>query len=460
MPRYGFEMIRKALLAAGAALILPTIVHATPADPATVQKAALEDDVALDITEGLTTEVGPRLAGTDAEARARDWSVAKLKALGFSNVHIEEYRMPVWVRGEEQASITAPFPAHMAVTALGNSGATGAKGIEADVVYFPTFADFQAAPDSAVKGKIAFVSHAMKAAQDGSGYGAFGQARRIGPNLAAKKGAAAIVIRSIGTDSHRLPHTGVTMFEKDVTPIPAAALSVPDAENLERILARGKPVRMKLLLTPRFVGEKISGNVIAEVPGSDPAAGLVVGACHLDSWDLGTGAIDDASGCAIVAAAAKQVMAAGQPRRTIRLLWAGAEEVGGFGGDAYFESHKNEAHALAMESDSGADRVWQIAYRMPDALKPLALRINTALEPLGIPPTMEQAHGGADVGRLLASGVNGIDLRQDATRYFDLHHTADDTFDKIDPVQLRQNVAAWSTVFSVAANTQDDLLHK
>ena len=427
-------------------------------DPAiaALRDAALSDDVAWDIVEGLTTEIGPRLAGTPDEARARVWGKAKLEALGFANVRIEPYRMKVWVRGAEEAEVIAPFPQKLHVTALGNSGSTGANGLTAEVVYFPTLADLQAAPEGSLKGKIAFVSHAMHATQDGSSYGPFGQARRVGPATAAKKGAAAIVIRSIGTDHSRGPHAGGTNFP-DVAPIPAGALSVPDAEQLERILKRGQPVRLKLLLTPRQIGERESGNVIAEVPGTDPSAGIIVVGGHLDSWDLGTGAIDDAAGVAITAAAAKRIMDAGRPRRTIRVIWFGAEEVGGFGGLAYAEAHAGDPHVLAAESDFGADRVWKFDTNLPAAAKPAADRLSRLLEPLGITRGDSKAGSGSDVGPLFRQGASAIDLNQSGTRYFDLHHTPDDTLDKIDPVQLRQNVAAWTAMLGVMANAPEPL---
>ncbi|WP_188054997.1 M28 family peptidase [Sphingosinithalassobacter sp. CS137] len=450
--------LRYSLLAAAAALALPLPALAqTAPDVAAMRDAALDDSVAWDIVEGLTTEVGPRLAGTEAEARARDWAVARLRALGFSNVRSEPFDMPVWVRGEERAEVTAPFPQPLHLTALGNSGATGPEGLEAEVVYFPTFADLAAAPDDSLAGKIAFVSHAMRATQDGSHYGQFGQARRAGPAIAARKGAAAILIRSIGTDYHRNPHTGGTSFPEGVAPIPAAALALPDAEQLERILARGRPVRVRLVLTPQQIGPRQSGNVIAEVPGSDPDAGIIVAACHLDSWDLGTGAFDDGAGCGIVTAAAKRVMEAGTPRRTIRLLWAGAEEVGVFGGRAYFDAHKDEHHVLAGESDFGADRVWQVSSGLPASAEPLEQRMAAALAPLGIAWSATPAGGGADIGPLVRAGVPAIDLAQDGTRYFDYHHTPDDTLDKIDREQLQQNVAAWTTVLALAANAPEEL---
>jgi carboxypeptidase Q len=418
-----------------------------------------EKGVAWDIVEGLTTEIGPRQAGTEAEARAREWSVRKLKALGFSNVRIEPYQMPTWVRGEERGDIIAPFPHRLAITALGNSAATPPEGITGDVAVFKNFEAFKAAPDSAIKGKIVFVNHAMKPTQDGSSYGYFGPVRRTGPSLAAKRGAIAYVLRSLGTDNHRNPHTGNQSWQEGATPIPAAAVSTMDANQIERIAARGKPVRMKLLLTPKFLGNQPSGNVIAEVPGSDPAAGMVVIGGHLDSWDLATGAIDDASGVAITAAAAKAILDKGKkPRRTIRVVWWGAEEVGTWGSKAYFEAHKAEPHALVAESDFGADRIWQVGFKLPEAAKPLASRISAALADLGIATGKSEASGGADTEPLVKMGAPVIDLSQDGTRYFDLHHTPDDTLEMIDPVQLQQNVAAWTVVLDHAANAPEDLM--
>ena len=454
-----------ALFAAASTLFLsPAVTVAAPAATKAISvaelrdKALKSDDIAYDIVEGLTTEIGQRQAGTAAEARARIWSVNTLKALGFENVRVEEYQMPTWVRGEETAEITAPFPQKLAVAALGNSGSTGAAGLDAEIVYFPTIDDLRAAPDGSLQGKIAFVSHNMKATQDGSSYGAFGPARFVGPNIAAKKGAAAIVIRSIGTDYHRNPHTGNTNFEPGVTPIPAGALSIPDAENLERMIARGNPVRMKLKLTPQNIGMQTSGNVLAEVTGSNPKLPIIVIACHLDSWDLGTGAIDDAAGCGIIGAAAKHLKSMGQPKRTVRLLWAGAEEVGIWGGRDYGAKHANEPHALAMESDFGAGKVWAIDFRLPESANAVRSQIVSALAPLSVVPRRELAGGGADIGAIIDAQKLGIvDLQQDGTKYFDLHHTPDDTLDKIDKAELRQNVAAWVATLAYLANYEGEL---
>ena len=435
---------------------LPAPVKVDPA-VARLRDAALKDEIAYDIVEGLTTEVGPRLAGTEAEARARAWSVTKLKALGFRNVHIETYQMPVWVRGIETAEIVSPFPQKLKLTALGNSSATPPEGLIAEIVYFPSFADLQAAPEGSLRGKIAFVSNAMVATQDGSTYGQFGAARFTGPNVAASKGAAAIVIRSIGSDHGRGPHAGLTTFAPGVAPIPAAALSTADADNLSRMVARGKPVMLKLVLTPQQTGTHESGNVVAEVPGTDAKAGIVLIGGHLDSWDLGTGAIDDGAGVAITAAAAKRLLDGPRPKRTIRVVWFGSEEVGGFGGRAYAEAHTADRHALAAESDFGADNVWRYTVNLPDAAKAVGDRVGAALAPLGIVKGRDTAHGGSDVEPVLATGVAGIDLNQSGQRYFDYHHTPEDTLDRIDPVQLAQNVAAWTTMLAVVANAPEDI---
>lgn len=452
-------MTKRILTALGISTLVSTTALAGPPADADAALWALDNDkVAWEITEGLTTEVGARQAGTEAEARGRAWALNYLRKAGFANIREEAFDMPTWVRGEERASFISPFPQKFAITALGNSGSTGPNGLEAEVVYFPTIDDLRAAPDGSLAGKIAFVSHAMHPTQDGSSYGAFGTARFSGPNIAAKKGAAAIVIRSIGTDrTHRNPHTGNTNFEAGVTPIPAGALSIPDADNLVRMVERGKPVKLRLLLTPQNIGVQKSGNVVAELPGSNPALPPIVIACHLDSWDLGTGAIDDAAGCGIITAAASAIKGM-KRQRTVRLLWAGAEEVGIWGGEAYAETNKAVPHALAMESDFGADRVWRVDFKLPESAKPLADRIAARLAPLGISRGRDAASGGADVGAIIAAQNLGvIDLQQDGSRYFDLHHTPDDTLSMIDKAQLRQNVAAWTAVLAEVTNYEGDL---
>jgi len=419
-------------------------------------RKALQDDVAWRIVESVTTEIGPRPDGSEAEARARDWAVAKMKELGFQNVHVEKYKISVWQRGAEKAEVVSPYQQPLTLTALEPSAATPDDGITLPVVYFPTFNDLELAVDGSITGKIAFVSNQMQPTQDGSSYHSQGMARFIGPNLAAKKGASAIVIKSIGTDHSRAPHAGHTKFEPGVAPIPSAALSVADAENLERICKRGGEVMLHLTLTPKLIGERESGNVIGECPGTDTSAGIVLVGGHLDSWDLGTGAIDDGAGMAITASAAKLVHELGPHRRTIRVVWFGDEETGGLGGDDYARHHSNEKHACAAESDFGADRVFRFNVNFPDSAKSVADRIAVALMPLGVVRGTQVAGDGTDVKPMFDQGVPAIDLNQDGTRYFDWHHTAEDTLNRIDIEQLRQNVAVWSAVLFITANAEEE----
>jgi len=443
-----------ALLAAAASQALaqttppPPPVVVPPALAALRDNALANDHYAWDITEGLTTEVGPRLDGTEAEARARTWAVARLTALGFKNVRVEMFPLPVWTRGAESAEILAPFPQKLAITALGNSASTGAQGVTGEIVAFDSVDALRAAPDSAVRGKIVFVDHHMAPTQDGSSYGPGGTPRRLGPTIASQKGALAIVVRSAGTDHHRNPHAGVQTFGDGASPIPAGAISIPDAEQLARILSRGQPVRLRLTLVSS-VRQGESGNVIAEVPGRDLKLPPVLVGGHLDSWDLGTGAIDDASGVAIAAAAAKRIMNAGQPQRTIRIVWFGSEETGLWGGQDYRKRHGQEPHYAMLESDFGADRIWRVTSKLGEARRDEARMIGAALAPLGIVTGAFDKADGSDIGPMLEDGQPGVGLSQDGTRYFDYHHTPDDTLDKIDPAQLRQNVAAWTATLAV-----------
>lgn len=453
-------MLTRLAPAALAALLLAAPVLADPErQAAELRDAALKGNAAYAIVEGLTTEIGPRLAGSSAEAQARDWTAAKLKALGFANVRVEPFPLERWERGVETAEVLGANPQRLAVTALGRSGATPPQGIDAPVVYFASMDALKAAAPGSLAGKIAFIDHRMAPTQDGSSYGPGGAPRREGPATAAAKGAAAVLIRSAGTDYHRNPHTGATNWPAGQMPIPAAALSLPDAEQLQRLLARG-PVTLRLVLTPRFTGAGTSGNVMGDIPGRRPGEVVVVGG-HLDSWDLGTGAIDDAAGVAITMGAAKLILdrvKAGslpQPLRTIRVVAWGAEEPGVIGGAAYAKAHAAET-MVAGESDFGADRVWRFSTNVAPAALPAVEAMNRVLAPLGIDPGKNDAGGGPDVQALGKAGAGIVAPGQDGMRYFDLHHTADDTLDKIDPKQLDQNVAAWAAVIWLAATSDAD----
>ena len=237
-------------------------------------------------------------------------------------------------------------------------------------------------------------------------------------------------------------------FADGVRPIPAGARPLPDAEQLQRILKRGKPVTMHLTLVSQ-TGRGQSGNVIAEVPGRDPRLPPILVGGHLDSWDQGTGAIDDATGVAIATAAAKRIMDAGRPLRTIRVVWFGAEEPGLFGGIAYKNKHGGEPHYALAESDFGAGRVWKVNSKLGKAREAEARAIQAALAPLGIVPGALDDADGSDIGPMIAAGSPAVGLSQDGTHYFDLHHTPDDTLAKVDPAELRQNVAAWTAMVGV-----------
>lgn len=429
----------------------------TPAEHAA--DAAKNDTLAWDFVDGITTEIGPRQPGTEAEARARAWAIRWLEAHRFANVAQEPFDMPTWVRGDETAETIAPFAQPLAITALGNTASTGPAGITAEVVHFPSYAALEAAAPGSLAGKIAFISHDMRPTQDGSGYSFAGPARWTGPGLAASKGAIATVIRSIGTENHRTPHTGTTTFPEGVTPTPAGALSNPDADNLERMFARAgqRPITMRLVLTPRWLGTTKSGNVVGEIVGRNRSLPPVLLACHIDSWDLGTGAIDDGAGCGIIAAAAKRVQAMGRPLRTIRVLFAGAEETGLWGSRAYSAAHLAEPFYVGIESDFGADRIWRLDTNFTASDPALYRELAAAVAPFGVAPSREVATGGADLNVVRDQNGALIDLQQDGTRYFDLHHTPDDTLDKIDPAQLRQNVAVWAAVVNVLANRAEPI---
>jgi carboxypeptidase Q len=443
--------MRAALALTVGMLLTHAALAISPDEVAAMRAAALNDTFAWDIAEGLTTEIGPRPAGSSSEEKARTWAVAKLKALGFSNVHVEPFETTTWTRGEEQAEIVSPFPQRLVLTALGGSAATPPGDLTTQVVDFDSLEELQAAPASAVRGKIVFVSHRMQPTQDVENYRAFGVVRWEAPGIAAEKGAVAVLIRSIGTDYHRNPHTGTIQWQAGVHPIPAAALSLPDAEQLQRVIARGQPVTLRLRLVYHS-GTGTSGNVVAEVPGSDPGAGTILIGGHLDSWDLGTGAVDDAVGVALTTAAARHVMLVGRPQRTIRVVWFGAEEVGLFGAKAYAKAHTGDSYAFLAEADDGAGRIWRCLTRIkPDAAAGMS-RLSTALAPLGIFLTSSGEVSASDIMALATGATPIIELTHDMTQYFDIHHSPDDTLDKIDPGVLRHNVAAWTTMLAVLAN--------
>ncbi|KGE04694.1 M20/M25/M40 family metallo-hydrolase [Pseudohaliea rubra] len=424
--------------------------------------AALDDALALELVTSLSTEIGPRLAGTAQEARARDWAVDQLKKLGFSNVRVEPFAVPLWVRGDERAEILEPFPQPLAVTALGGSTATDPEGVAGDVVAFSSLAALEAAPDGSLAGRIVFVDEPMTRTQDGSGYGVAVGKRRATAYEAERLGAVGALIRSVGTDSHRFPHTGqMRRLTEDggAGGVPTAALSAPDADQLRRVLARADQVSVRLVLTPQLLPPSRSGNVVAEIPGREAPEEVVLAGAHLDAWDLGTGAVDDGAGVAIVVAAARLLKALPEPpRRTVRVVLFGAEEVGLVGAKAYAEQHaaELEQHVIAAESDFGAGRIWRFDTAVGQSALPTTAAIRAVLHPLGIGPGSNSARGGPDLTYLREAGVPVVGLIQNGWDYFDLHHTPDDTLDKIEPAALAQNVAAYAAFLYLAAEVETD----
>ncbi len=412
------------------------------------------------IVESLTTEVGPRLAGTEADARAVAWAKAKFEALGFDRVWLQPVTFPTWRRGHERASVLAPFAQPLAITALGGSVGTGGP-LEAEVVRFPDLATLQAVADGSLAGRIAFVDYRMERFRDGHGYTPASAIRSGGASEAAKKGAVALLIRSVGTDHDRLPHTGVMRYADGIAPIAAAALSNPDADQLGRLLARGRPVRLRLDIDAGPGGDYTSHNVIGEITGRELPDEVVVIGGHLDSWDLGTGAIDDASGVAIgMAAGALIGDGARAPRRTIRVVAWANEESGLFGGKAHAAALAAAGaigtQQLMAESDFGAGRIYALRAGVEASAWPAIERIGAVLAPLGIVLEPGTGSAGPDVSPSVELGAPWAQLAQDGSDYFDWHHTANDTLDKIDPKALDQQVAAYAVLAYLAAESDLD----
>jgi len=450
------------LLAAGTASAADTAIPATAVKTAEqLRDRALADGTAYAVLTSLTTEVGPRLAGSEADQRARDWAVAKFKALGFDKVYTEPVSYPKWVRRHESGAIVAPFPQPFVLTALGYSPGTPAGGLTAQVVGFDSLAALKAADPATIQGKIVYVGFRMQRHQDGHDYGMGSMVRVAGPVIAAAKGAAGYLLRSAGTDAHqRIAHTGVTGFKPGDKAIPAAALSNPDADQLERALAYGKPVTVKLDLDCGFDGEYTGANVIGEITGRKHPDQVVAIGGHLDSWDPGTGAIDDGAGIAISMAAAKLIHDLPQrPDRTIRVIAFANEEMGLWGARAYADKHAKEVSKfmLGTDSDLGAGKVYRMSASVAPYARPAMVQIADVLKPLGVEyDASRPGGGGSDLGAMHAKGMAALTLNQDATHYFDWHHTPNDTLDKVDPKELAQNVAVYAAWTYMAAQADGD----
>jgi hypothetical protein len=425
-----------------------------------LRERALGDDTGYETLRSLTSRVGPRSAGSPGDARAVAWALARLKELGFQNVHAEPVTVPHWIRGECQVDLVSPWPQHLVACALGGSVATSEGGIEAEVVPATNLDDLAVGDTTRFAGRIVFFTGRMDREHSGSGYSRAVTVRGRGAAEAGKRGAVGVVIRSVGTDKNRLPHTGGMRNEPNDPKIPALAISNPDADLLEEQLASGQPVRMRLRNTSQWADSAQSANVIGEIPGRERPKEVVVLGAHLDSWDLGTGAHDDGAGVAIMSAAAHLIGEAKlKPRRTVRVVLFANEEFGLSGARTYARDHAGEAasHMFGMESDLGAFAPLGLHSRVPPDKLPAIRAMQGLLSPLGVEYRGNDASGDADVGQLLQLGVPVCDLDTDAADYFDLHHTANDTFDKVDPALVRRNVACYAVLAWLAADLEGGL---
>lgn len=461
------------LLCASALAFGLSVAPALAQDARTIREAeqlrdrALDSNVAYDLVSELTTRFGPRLAGSASEQASARWGADKFREMGFDNVAIEQFPLALWTRGEARVEIVGPFAQPLNIVSLGGSIATPAEGIEGEAAIFETYQQLLDQPAGSLTGKIAIVLQDTVQAQDGRGYGATSPIRGAGPTEAARRGAVGYVLRSLGTHDHRFAHTGATRVGEGT--IPAFAMSPPDADQLRRIgRLSDEPLRIRLFSTAGFTADSVSQNVVGEVRGTGPDADevIVIGG-HLDSWDLGTGAIDDGAGVAITAAALKLIEdMPRKPRRTIRVVWWGSEEVsqpppaqGLAGARHYAETRRDQmaSHVAISESDFGAGPIYSLALPAGAADTDFRRAAQGVLTPLGVLFDPAPATGGGpDTGPTVALGVPAFRLNQDGTDYFDTHHTADDVLDRIDPDAMTQNVAAWAAFLWLLANSDVD----
>jgi carboxypeptidase Q len=447
----------------------PARAAAGSAPPAAVDLAGLSPDArrvlsaaleggAYDVLAELTDGIGARLAGSEGADAAVGWAAARLRREGLA-VRLEPVRVRRWVRGEERAEVLASGAGRaqpLAVTALGNSPPTPPEGLAADVVEVRSLEELRALGDR-VRGKGVLFQHDMR---DAAGYGRFVRLRTRGPAEAARLGAAAALVRSLSTATLRAPHTGTTLFPPEVRPIPAAGIAVEDAELIHRLLARG-PVRVRLWLGcgPGRPPEVDTANVVAELPGGERPGEVVLVGAHLDSWDLGAGAVDDGAGVAMVMEAMRILRAMPRPpRRTVRAVLFMNEENGVDGGIAYARANAADGArtVAALEADGGAGRPLGVRARTGPGGLEIVRGWARALAPLGADGVAEGG-GGTDVSPLEWQRVPTLDVRQDPTRYFDWHHSAADTLDKVDRRELAEATAAFAWIAWSAADAAETL---
>jgi hypothetical protein len=442
----------------------------TPEQVATMERlrdAALKDPYALNELRHLTDNIGPRLSGSPQAQQAVDYVASEMRALG-AEVSTEKAMVPHWVRGLETAEVVA-WPGQtpgttqkVVLTALGGSVATPAEGLTAEVVVVDDWNQLHALPAGAVKGKILLFDHRFdkELAAQGKGLDAYAGGvvyRGAGPIAGAALGAVAVLVRSVGGADFRLPHTGLTQYSDGVAKIPAAAVTAEDADLLRNLTSQGS-VKLHLTLTPQTLPDAKSFNVIADWKGSEHPEQVVVVSGHLDSWDLGTGAIDDGAGVVVSMQTIHLLKELGiRPKRTVRFIAWMSEEEGSQGAAAYMADHKGEManHIGAIESDLGADHPTGIYYAGKTALGEWLRPVAQVLDAIGAETLVEAPETGEDIGGLTEKGVPSFAPVQDSRFYFNYHHTAADTFDKVDPQHLNENAAVMTVLaFALADSTE------
>src|SRR6184192_44348 len=452
----------------------------TLADLKRLQQAALTSDYAYRQVAHLSNNIGPRLTGSAQAGKAVEYVANELKALGCE-VQLEKVMVPHWVRGEETAALVQ-FPGQAANTtqkivlcALGPSVATPADGITAEVIAVRNFDELKSLPRDKVAGKIVLFDYRFDkqmAAQGRSGE-AYGEAvayRGDGPSAAARQGAVACLIRSVGGADYRIPHTGQTKYADDAPKIPAGAVTAEDADLIVDLatgrvrpdggLAKQGPVQMRMMLTPQTLPDVESANVIGDIKGSEHPEQVIVVSGHLDSWDLGTGAIDDGAGVAVSMEAANLIQKLHlNPKRTIRVIAWMNEENGLAGAKQYAKEHEKDwaNHFAAMETDSGADHPIGLHIKAKPEVKAMLKAVSSILQESGAGALELSENAGADVGSLEKAGVPAFAPIQDSRFYFNFHHTAADTLDKIVPKELAENSAVVAVVTYALANMEQPL---
>ena len=430
-----------------------TLSAETIAQMRRIQSAALESDYAFEQVAHLCDNIGARLSGSPQYAKAAEYVAEQLRRDGLE-VRLEKVMVPHWVRGLEAAELVA-FPGmaegttqRLAVTALGGSVATPAEGLTADVVAVGDFDELAALGRAGVAGRIVVFEEKFDRRLAASGFGldAYGNAaeyRHAGASAAARLGAVAALVRSAGGAEFRLPHTGGLDYEPNAPRIPAGALAAEDADLIARLARQGQ-VRLRLVLTPKQLPDVEAVNVVADLRGSRHPEQIVIVSGHLDSWDLGTGAIDDAAGVGVAMAVAHLVTELGlRPSRTIRVVAWANEENGVRGGIGYAAVHRDAVanHVGAIESDLGVDHPVGAFYDATPEAAALLQPVAKVLSSQGAPLLRPADETGTDLIPLSTLGVPTFAPIQDSRTYFDYHHTAADTLDKIRPQEFRENVA-------------------